>query len=425
MSSRGIKMKKNGISAVIGTTIALAIVFTILIPLVIYLQSLQAVFMQEANRRLQYELERIHEKLEVHLSISPPDVNKRNYFYVILYNPGVLTVSIPTIYIESKYQGIKPVSQQLLLAPGNRTIIRIEELVISSGEQKNDVVRAKAVTLRGNNFVSKELLGPKNLPYYLIVILSNTTIGHEYKIVVEKSEEYGYGCVLKNIVAGGPEEKECESSGEAIITSQSFSNNTESIAVFKVAPGAYKIFVEETQVSTYVEVYDDMIVNIILPKVEFPNPAPLRVDLLHKNLTVIVRGLPASTSITIPYAISLGNNTEPMQNIEVEIIYNGQSIKHTITRLFPGETYFNNFTVPIALAEDATGLIIPYRIVINKAAGKTSSITYSTQEIADYKIEKPVDEGEILVCVTKTQTILTPSEDEPAIEITYVECPRI
>ncbi|RLG06385.1 MAG: hypothetical protein DRN59_03140, partial [Thaumarchaeota archaeon] len=152
------RRSRKGVSAVIGTTIALAILFIIIIPLIIYTQGLQTLFMQEASRRLQYELERIREELEVHATVGPNPVQEGLPLYVLLRNPGTLSVSIPTIYVESDIHGLRRYDVSILLVPGQSIVY---ELPYRISVNPPDKVRVKIVTLRGNGFYS-EKVDPQN-----------------------------------------------------------------------------------------------------------------------------------------------------------------------------------------------------------------------------------------------------------------------
>lgn len=398
--------RRKAISAVLGTAIALVIAFTIFVPLIMYLQSLQTIFMQEANRRLQYELERIHEKLEVHISITPAEgVYPNHYLWVIMYNPGILTVDIPTIYIESKNKGIIEVPEKFSIPPGGVRYYQVGTFYIGPGE--NDVVRVKVVTLRGNNYISKEMLGPKSLPYHLIVTVSNMTFGHKYKVVVGSSGKYGYGCVS----LASQQSSECSSKQTAILEPQSFSD-TEGLVIFQVAPGDYLVSLRNSTddsniISREIEVYDDVILNLPAPEIIWPETAPLRIGVIHKNLTLIANE--SEVSATIPYIVSLGTMAEPLRNIHIEISCSGggcfvdPTMQEISKLLYPGETYLANFTLRGQLRN-----VVEYSLNVTSATGGLSSKNYE-------RFEKPSDHGVVKICSIETM--------EGGDQTTYVKCP--
>ncbi|MEN2975343.1 MAG: hypothetical protein ABDH32_07200, partial [Candidatus Caldarchaeales archaeon] len=155
--------RRKGISAIIGTAIALSIVFTIIIPLFLYMQSLQSLFMQEANRRLQYELERLNERLEIYVSLSKNiDGFGRRQLYLIVTNPGIISVAVPAVYLESGAEGLRRLEHSFLISPGQKIIQRLDH---HFSPHIDDEVRVKLVTLRGNSFISKDTIGLRKLPY--------------------------------------------------------------------------------------------------------------------------------------------------------------------------------------------------------------------------------------------------------------------
>ncbi|MEM1655845.1 MAG: hypothetical protein QXY27_05965 [Nitrososphaerota archaeon] len=105
---------RKAVSAVLGTAIALAIFFTVIIPALLYIQSLQSLFMQEVSRRLQYELERIHEKLNVRLSLALRP-GEGYVIFLIIENTGTLSVNVPTVYLESTGRGLMTFSSEEVL----------------------------------------------------------------------------------------------------------------------------------------------------------------------------------------------------------------------------------------------------------------------------------------------------------------------
>ncbi|MCX8193057.1 MAG: hypothetical protein N3G77_04535, partial [Nitrososphaeria archaeon] len=400
------------------------IVFMIFIPLFLYLQSLQTIFMQEASRRLQYELERIHEELEVSLTIKPAeggDVVSR--ILITMYNPGTLTVSVPTIYIESKNEGLTEISKQFFIPPGSVFNYIIEDFSFSRGEE-SDVVRARVVTLRGNGYISREQIGPKNLTYNLVILLSNMSFGHVYEIVVEvMGVGYGFGCIQTD------QKEVCKSRGSIAVVPQSF-NDTSRIVFFKVAPGVYDISIKDSSrnliVESYrdgVEVRDDVILNINLPRIVFPETVPLKVQVLNKNMTVVIGETSSQIKVQAPYTISLGTIAESLVDVTIKIeCHDGCSVEppseKMIKKIYPGETYLDSFnlTVPGGQPE-----LISYKVKIEEATGELSGYKYKNPPEGTYKIEKPEDSGEIVVCKIRKLTILMPGGKEE--QINYLECP--
>jgi hypothetical protein len=65
------RSRRSGISAVVGTAIALMIFFTVVIPMWIYMQNVQTLFMDEVSRRLRFEVRRLMRLLRSRLLSSP------------------------------------------------------------------------------------------------------------------------------------------------------------------------------------------------------------------------------------------------------------------------------------------------------------------------------------------------------------------
>jgi len=392
------RRRRSGVSAVIGTAIALAIIFTILVPLVLYMQSLQTLFMQETSRRLQYELERLHEKLEVYASLGKDVIHGNRLLYIILENPGTLSVSIPTIYVESEENGLRKYDVNVFLAPGEK----IESMNLTAyGVSINppDDLRVKVVTMRGNGFYSNEI-GPANLPYTILVSVKNMTAGYSYEVKVQVRGDYG--CVSAGLGSGSL----CSNLASYFIYSQTMGE--EGLAAFMAAPGEYTVNVVEhsptggsaTPVpSKIIEVFKDVIVNFTIPEIHLPDKVPLRVFVPAGEITHILTA--RTGAIEIPFQVSLGNVSEPMKNIQVKItITNEIGLDYatlptdsiTINRLSPGETYSSTFTINIR-DDTAKGGFIEYKIEIQSATGTFTGNTYGKSDL-----ENPTIIQDIIIC---------------------------
>ncbi|MCS7132434.1 MAG: hypothetical protein NZ918_01765, partial [Aigarchaeota archaeon] len=147
--------------------------------------------------------------------------------------------------------------------------------------------------------------------------------------------------------------------------------------------------------------------------------APLRVDAIHKNLTLIVRG--SEGKVTIPYIISLETFPEPLKEINVIIELGGKKIDlKPIPKLYPGEMYLGNFDFTI---KGNAPEKITYTIRIENAKGMLSERTYLGSKEADYGIQDYEDGGEIDVCVIeKVQVRVIEGDKEIPKDISYVRC---
>lgn len=416
------KNTRKAISAIIGTAIALTIVFAVIIPLFIYMQSLQSLFMQEANRRLQYELERLNEKLEVYTTICGGWGTAEIELCAVVFNPGILSVSIPMIYVESYRYGLIVEEKFLHIFPGERKIINLEKIAFNPAV--DDTVRVKFITLRGNSFTSKNIIGPRNLPYTLVVIIKNMTLGYRYQVKAEVVGEYG--CVSTDI------DQMCQAFAEHILIPQRTivgENATigDATLAFMVAPGNYtvslSIYKSQTGelVSFYrilpVEVLGNMVVWLDASHQVLPlEQLPLRIRSPLPNNTVVVMHGDTET-INIPYTVSLGNKSEPLRNIAIQLGVSSSGLSITqiypsiqnVSRIIPGETYSGFFQVTIQDDDNGNatrfGGSILYQILLQSAEGELSHHSYTTTSI-----ENPVVSGKLVACrygeiVVENQTL--------------------
>lgn len=412
------KRRRNAISAIIGTAIALTIVFAIIIPLFLYMQSLQTLFMQEANRRLQYELERLNERLEVYITTcwkegtTPQEIN----ICAIMFNPGIISATVPVIYFESYRYGLIADNINVIVIPGERKVISISKLAFNPAVE--DMVRAKLITLRGNSFISKNTLGLRNLPYTLTILVKNMTVGYKYEVKVNVVG--GYGCISEEI------NQVCRIDGAHQLIPQT-SLDRDAVVTFMVAPGNYTVslivydYMNNEKISERlsppIEILNDIVVRLDA-YTEFPlrEKIPLRlISTIPNNIVVMMKG--EEDTINIPYAISLGNQSEPLRDIQISIkmtllgLNPGQDftpeIVKKISRILPGETYFDTFQVNVKddAGQDITkfGGSLTYTIKLDSVRTEISGNTYSDSS----GIEIPLIEGKIKLCrlnPTKIQT---------------------
>ena len=399
--------KNNGISAIIGTAIALTIVFAIVIPLFLYMQSLQSLFMQEANRRLQYELERLNEKLEVYTTICGGWGTSEIEVCVIIFNPGILSVAVPSIYGESYRYGLIREDKNLLIIPGEKRIVKLDKIAFNPNV--NDTLKTKLITLRGNSFISKNIIGPRQLPYILAVTVKNMTVGYRYEIKVGMVGVYG--CVSEEI------NQQCGTEAKHEFIPQTFTDK-DGVAVFMIAPGNYTVTLRAydsnsneviTFETPYLEILDDTVIRLdATHQAPSLTPIPLRVSFPLLRNTVAIMDSDTS-QVMIPYIISLGNQSEPLRDVIVRVTLTleglntdqGLSEEVKITRIIPSESIVNYFTITVeddALSDGQVnpaklGGHITYTIEILKAKGEYTGNTYSMQEF-----EKPREEGSIAMC---------------------------
>lgn len=413
-----LRNRRKGISAIIGTAIALSIVFTIIIPLFLYMQSLQSLFMQEANRRLQYELERLNERLEIYVSLSKNiDGFGRRQLYLIVTNPGIISVAVPAVYLESGAEGLRRLEHSFLISPGQKIIRRLDH---HFSPHIDDEVRVKLVTLRGNSFISKDTIGLRKLPYLLIASVENMTIGFKYIVKVEVSGESEYGCILSEVSQLGGSGEICGTMEEHTLIPYTYTDR-DGIAVFMVAPGSYivKLIVKDLHDNVLFEyewsildVQDDVILRLSGPPIASPKKIPLRLYTLSYNTVSILTD--DVGVLMIPYIVSLGNQSEPIMNLRLNITINEHiglssvtvnQYENVITRIHPGESYVGYFILNVK--DDSAGKFIKYggkirfSISIKEALGEISRRSYPPDHI-----EVPTISSMITLCRTNSTGVL-------------------
>jgi len=408
----GVGRRSSGVSAVVGTAIAVMIFFTVMIPMWLYLQQLQTIYMDEVSRRLQFEVEKLNEKLDIILTIQPPDYLSRRFLHVTLMNKGPIEVTVPVLYIESSDRGLYPVPDSEFKIPPGAVIMRQINYEVLPGER----VMARAPTLRGNSFVSGEPIGPNRLPYLLIVQLSNVSIGYRYRALVSvvsdeinklrgcvslKSEEFSNGC------RGRAE-------SERFITSV---EEVSEVFAFNIAPGVYEVKVAQCRFDgagcaniapspVRVEANSHVVVQIdSRSSIRVPRPLPLMVSPLLNYTTIILPSQATSSTVYIPYIVTLGNVTEPLADVLVSIgvlsydnltavtLVGGSS--HQITLLSPGSSYVGFFIVEIVDEGDTQkyGGYFIYELKVESARGAVTRQPYSG---GDFELHRAV--GVIYVC---------------------------
>jgi hypothetical protein len=235
--------RRAGVSAVLGTVIGLLIFFTIVIPMWIYMQQLQTLYMDSVNRRLIFEAEKLRENLDIMLTLTSSADTPGQYQPVLnITNSSPIETAVRAIYIESNINGVLRVSDEpLLLAPGEKAVRRLNYQI-----QPNEVVRVRLATARGNSFVSDYEIGPKKLPYLLAISLNNLSVSSVYRVRVATE---GDGCVLPSASDSALDYCRAELWVKRYVEVRDLGSSTgrigrEEVFVFNVAPGRYVIMAE-------------------------------------------------------------------------------------------------------------------------------------------------------------------------------------
>ncbi|MEM2032955.1 MAG: hypothetical protein QXQ44_02965 [Candidatus Caldarchaeum sp.] len=393
------KRRSAGLSAVVGTAIGLMIFFTVVIPMWIYMQNIQTLFMDEVSRRMRLEIEKVNERLELQVALQPPELHpfQRSRLFLYVVNKSPVEVDVPVIYIESNKIGLQRIDRVLKIAPGER----IERPVLDYVLEPDEVVVVRLPTLRGNSFATGEI-GPTKLPYMMIVQVNNASFGQWVNLRVEV---VNIGDVNKVVgcVAMATDEFATGCRGHAEIWK--FVSSPDDLSVFAgfaVSPGRYQIRV--LQCSSYGSgcvdaLTEPAVVNVVGNVVvevrsgigsSVSRPLPLRVKPLVPLYTYVAGPANDTSIVTLPFILYLGNNTEPLFNVKVSAeIVREDNLTSSITqsqvtvyRISPGETYFGSFELKVVDESDnrSYGGYLVYRLTITEAVGQVSRTTYDTND---------------------------------------------
>ncbi|MCS7145269.1 MAG: hypothetical protein RMJ28_06605 [Nitrososphaerota archaeon] len=411
----GRRSRSAGISAVVGTAVAVMIFFTVMIPMWLYIQQLQTLFMDEVSRRLQFEVEKLNEELEITLTMQPPELHpfQKRALYLTMMNRGPIEITVPTLYIESNRFGLQVVDEQYKLPPGAILMKPLNYYL-----EPNEVVVLRAPTLRGNSFVSGEPIGPNKLPYLLMVQLSNVSLGHRYEVEVSVVKDDVNVNMTRGCVSVRGEEFATGCREKAVMSRLvSRVEDLSDVFAFNIAPGVYEVRALQCPyltggscanvspnpvrvvASSHVVVHVDVGVRL-----DPPRPIPLQVMTLQRNMMVLMNGSDLEVNVTIPYIVTLGNITEPLRNVNVvlefvsfnNITLNASPLSQSIPTLSPGTSYLGFFTIevtdPGTSKKDYGGFFI-YRIRLDGAQGLITRDNYGR-----FDFRSPEILGVVYVC---------------------------
>jgi len=218
----------------LGAVILAAIVFTVLIPLLIFLQNTTTLYHLQVLERNRAEIERFQENLEIHATVSPDNHN----IYLLVRNKGSLAANLTSVYIADSGGGLTIWNSTRTISP--LSPITLIDLNVKAEEDKAYTIHA--ATERGRSYAAIEK--PLNItdpPYILQVSVINMMFDRKYKIkvtVVDMKTTNGtfkVGCVSA--------ENPC--SAEASYEYYSSRWNDNQTFTFRVMPGNYSIQLTE------------------------------------------------------------------------------------------------------------------------------------------------------------------------------------
>ncbi len=385
---------------------------------------LQSIFINQANRRLQFEFEKLNERLEVHVSISPPDAFGQRNLVVLLRNLGALAIEVPSIYLESRIYGLIKHDlgpEQRLILPGELKYVIIESGVGGSGFslENEDKINVYVVTMRVNRFSAPEVdIGPTSLPYILSVMLAPPSLEYRYDIevrAVQLDDNPLIGCIA---LSSYDYSEGCKGMVRITnIAAEELSTNM-IIGYFMVAPGLYSVSIyrkawvggrwsEVGQISPPVTIYitDDTSI-MFNDTFTAPEKIPLRVTVPQPYQLILLDN--PTKNILIPFMITLGNMTEALRDISIIFEYSADNltvipnlIEVEISRLSPGETYHGYFNITV-VDDSYPGGVITYGIRVMGAVGEITESSYDSSVM-----ERPVLDG-LEIRVITSGMLLTP-----------------
>ena len=414
------------VSTVLGAVILAAIVFTVLIPLLFFIQNTSLLYFLQVSERNRRELERMQEDLEVHATVFTGNMKP----YLLIVNRGVLAVNITRIYMMDS-------SDQLFLQDTSYAIPPVSPIkplplsfFPSLAYYKSYVFQV--ATERGRSYSAAEkplvLLNP---PYTLQVMVLNMKYDHIYEIRVETSEmAVGSSMVKLGCIAGV--DSCVESSSLNYYASIWNENQT---FFFKLLPGNYSITVRELewngaaweQVNEYgprsVLILENAVVifrlpyNVPTPISDIENAFKISIDAPLSVLTN--RDGDKYQTVTVNVGVRIGliaSANESLRDLRIKLegtrTYNledyniypcsGDGCSYGIIeveRLAPGDNMTLNFRLELNPTDDLGGGYVTLQASLIEAKGEMTGQTYG-----------PVYSNEVTISLCK----LT--------QLTYVKC---
>ena len=376
----------RGVSSILGAVILAAIVFTVLIPLLIFLQNTTTLYHLQVLERNRAEIERFQENLEIHATVSP-DKN----LYLLVRNKGSLAANLTSIYVADSGGGLT-----IWNSTGNSTISPLSPITPINLNVKAEEGKAYTIhvaTERGRSYAAVEK--PLNItdpPYILQVTVLNMKYDRRYLITVEVVDWMGLrlGCI-----AGS---KPCEQ--QVTMDFYSLRWNDNQTFIFKLLPGNYSIRVTELKWSDTGWVKTDelgpeyvLVLGDTSKIIEFSYNPPKPIN-PEKDLILMVK-LPATImtdkrEVTINGSLIVGllqTANESLRNLDVviEVIdYYQIDISSTqitpkeimINRILPGQALIYNITINTKLSSDIAGGYITLEAELVSARGERTGQEY-------------------------------------------------
>ena len=182
------RLRSGDASSIIGAAIALAILFTAVIPLLIFIQNMQLRIIETGREFILEQIEKGVEELAVRVYVN----STTNTLWISVTNIGDTESSLKLVVLSNQTNITTPYiivnatnSTEFRLAPGDSLAIdsNISPVV-------GNVYVAYVTTFLGNVFVSRPLIytGAPQFSYYINVLLANVSGGAQYRLEITGPE---------------------------------------------------------------------------------------------------------------------------------------------------------------------------------------------------------------------------------------------
>lgn len=409
-------MKRKGVSTIVGAAIFVAIVFMVIVPLLLYMQSTAEIYQREAQKAYRKELDKLREGLEVHASVEPSTYQ----MVLVMDNLGDIAVKLKSV-CYTKYSGTSSEADcydevDLNIPPQTPCYRRLD---FFDPAQKEYLYYLKAVSERGRVYTAPEKLNLTSPPYNLYIALIDMNYDHKYEatVTVEPVDALGsfrVGCVYD------PQTGECASSASKETYAYTFNQNE--TLIFRVFPGKYQVtVVKKSWTGTeWVEEPDPILRqtvflknDMILPAPDEHQPAtPIGLDrdfkiTIEAPATVLTSNDYPTATINVYVALRLVRNaTEALRDLQIDLtVTDSHFVSYSITpstpihieRIRPGQTVVLNYTVQLTSTSPFAGGYIVFQARLLEATGERTETNYLPGGE-----NKPSEEYLISVCKLST-----------------------
>jgi len=398
--------KRSAVSTVLGAVILVAIVFTVLIPLLFFIQNTSLLYFLQVSERNRRELERIQENLEVHATVFTGNMKP----YLLVVNRGVLAANITRIYMADSNDQLF-VQDTTYAVPPVSPIKSFPLSFFPSLEYHKSYV-FQVATERGRSYSAAEKpLSLSNPPYTLQVMVMNMKYDHIYEINVETSEmTVGSSTIKLGCIA---RVNSCDESSSLNYYASIWNENQ--TFFFKLLPGNYSVTVRELEWNgaTWEEVNEYgprsiLILDNAVMVFRLPYNAPLSISDIEKAFTISIDA-PSSVftkmeggsykTVTVNIGVNIGLvavANESLRDLKIKLEEVGKFNLDPdnpydiypcgddecnygvieLERLRPGENMTLNFRLELNPTDDLGGGYIILRASLEEAKGEMTGETY-------------------------------------------------